>query len=83
MSNVVGLYALGLVFRDLPSGDPENPIYANAGRFEEEIAAKFRLLLSFRKDYAERTDKMIAAIDALDSTKDVSSLLALFTPKGS
>ncbi len=69
-------------FLDLPSGDPENPIYEKAGRFEQEIVEKFKALLNYQPDYKARTDKMIAAISTLEKQTDVSKFMALFTPKG-
>ncbi|MCC6532990.1 MAG: MmgE/PrpD family protein [Burkholderiales bacterium] len=67
-------------FRDLPKGDPENPIYATAGRFEQEMVEKFRALLKLQPGYAERCDEMVAKLSALEAVSDVSGLLALFTP---
>jgi len=69
-------------FRDLPSGDPENPIYAQKGRFENEIAAKFRALLKLQPVYAARCEEMIAKLKSLETVSDVSGLMALFTPNG-
>lgn len=69
-------------FRDLPTGDPENPIYERKGRFEEEIENKFRLLLSFQPKYRSRCDQMVEQVKRLDKIGDVSALMALFTPKG-
>jgi len=69
-------------FRDLPSGDPENPIYEKAGRFEQEIVDKFKALLNYQPDYKARTDEMIAAVSSLEEQADVSKFMALFTPKG-
>ena len=69
-------------FRDLPSGDPENPIYKKTGRFEQEIVDKFEALLSYQRDYKARTKKMIAALQSLEQQTDVSKLMTLFTPKG-
>jgi 2-methylcitrate dehydratase PrpD len=67
-------------FRDLPSGDPENPIYEKKGRFEEEIVEKFRALLAYQPDYRARCDEMISTINLLEKQKDLSKLMALFTP---
>jgi 2-methylcitrate dehydratase PrpD len=69
-------------FIDLPSGDPENPIYETAGRFEQEIVDKFKALLSYQPDYKARRDKMIEALSTLEKQTDVSKFMALFTPKG-
>ena len=69
-------------FRDLPSGDPENPIYAQKGRFEREITEKFRALLKLQPAYAARCEEMVAKLMSLETVSDVSGLLALFTPNG-
>jgi 2-methylcitrate dehydratase PrpD len=69
-------------FVDLPSGDPENPIYQKTGRFEQEIIGKFKTLLNYQPDYKARTDKMLAAVTTLEKQADVSKLMALFTPNG-
>jgi len=69
-------------FRDLPSGDPENPIYAEKGRFEDEMVKKFRALLKLQPAYAARCDEMIAKLNSLETVSDASGLLALFTPNG-
>ena len=69
-------------FRDLPSGDPENPIYAKKGRFEDEIIAKFRALLKLQPAYAARCEEMVAKLKSLETVSDISGLMALFTPNG-
>ncbi len=69
-------------FRDLPSGDPENPIYEQKGRFEREIENKFRLLLSLQPTYAGRCEQMVEQVGKLDKLPQVSGLMALFTLKG-
>jgi len=69
-------------FRDLPSGDPENPIYAKPGRFEEEMREKFALLLSLQPAYADRAKAMLEAVTTLDQQRSVSKLMAMFTPRG-
>ncbi|MBJ3777110.1 MmgE/PrpD family protein [Acuticoccus mangrovi] len=69
-------------YRDLPSGDPENPIYEEKGRFEREIVEKFRALLGYLPDYADRTDTMVSRLSALGPQDDVTELLSLFTPAG-
>jgi len=69
-------------FRDLPSGDPENPIYAQKGRFEDEITEKFRALLKLQPAYAARCEEMVAKLSSLETVSDVSGLMALFTPNG-
>lgn len=67
-------------FRDLPSGDPENPIYAEPGRFEREILDKFRLLLADQGHYAARAEEMVRRSSALESERSVSAYLEMFTP---
>ena len=69
-------------FKDLPTGDPENPIYAEKGRFEEEIVQKFKALLSYQPDYHARTNAMVETILSLESQDNVAQVLAPFTPKG-
>lgn len=68
-------------FVDLPSGDPENPIYAERGRFEREIVEKFRLLVADCEGYAGRVDEMVRRLTALESEPSVSDVLKLFTPR--
>lgn len=69
-------------FRDLPTGDPENPIYAAKKRFENEMREKFRALLKLQPAYAGRCEEMISKLASLQTVADISELLALFTPKG-
>ena len=69
-------------FRDLPSGDPENPIYARKGRFEHEMVEKFRSLLKLQPAYAARCEEMVGKLSSLETVSDVSGLMALFTPYG-
>ena len=69
-------------YRDLPSGDPENPRYEKAGRFEEEIVEKFERLLRYLPDYSERSKAMVDRLRALGPKDNVSEMLALFTPVG-
>lgn len=69
-------------FRDLPSGDPQNPVYAEKGRFEGEMVEKFRWLLKGQPGYAARCEEMVAKLSSLETVSDVSGLLALFTPDG-
>jgi 2-methylcitrate dehydratase PrpD len=70
-------------FNDLPSGDPTNPIYADdPERFNQEIEAKFRILMATIPEYEDRTDTIIARIAALDKLETASDLARLFTPNG-
>ena len=69
-------------FCDLPSGDPENPIYAEPGRFEREIREKFRALLALQPDYRDRCEDMIDQVSALEKVTDLSVMMRLFTPLG-
>ena len=69
-------------FRDLPSGDPENPIYAKQGRFEGEMVEKFRALLKLQPAYTARCEEMVEKLSSLEAVSDVSGLMALFTPNG-
>ncbi|MSO93345.1 MAG: MmgE/PrpD family protein [Rhodospirillales bacterium] len=68
-------------YQDLPSGDPENPIYAEAGRFEREIEDKFRALLALQPKYAKLCDRMIARTKTVETLPNVAGLLTLFTPE--
>jgi 2-methylcitrate dehydratase PrpD len=67
-------------YRDLPSGDPENPRYEKSGRFEEEIVEKFERLLRYLPDYSKRTTAMIKRLTTLGPKDDVTEMLTLFTP---
>lgn len=67
-------------YRDLPTGDPENPIYAEAGRFEQEIVDKFNRLLDYLPDYKQRAPVMIRRLRELGPKDDVTDLLSLFVP---
>lgn len=67
-------------FRDLPTGDPENPIYAEAGRFEQEIVDKFDRLLGYMPDYKDRAPAMIKRLRELGPGDNVSEVLTLFVP---
>jgi 2-methylcitrate dehydratase PrpD len=69
-------------YRDLPSGDPENPIYAEKNKFEAEIVSKFMALLKYQPSYAARADEMVRAVTGLDKAKNVTAVLSLFTPDG-
>lgn len=70
------------LYADLPSGDPENPIYDRPGRFEQEIVDKFRALLALQPQYRDRCDRMIEVTSTVDKEPRLSRLLSLFTPKG-
>lgn len=67
-------------YRDLPTGDPENVIYEETGRFEREIVEKFERLLATLPDYKSRTRTMVERITALGPADDVSDVLRLFVP---
>jgi 2-methylcitrate dehydratase PrpD len=67
-------------FRDLPTGDPENPIYAEPGSFERDIVRKFERLMSFLPDYKARSETIVSRLANLSAKDQVSDVLALFVP---
>lgn len=69
-------------YEDLPSGDPDHPIYAEAGRFEREIEDKFHALLALQPKYAMLCDRMIREVKMVDDLPNLAGLLQLFTPRG-
>ncbi len=68
-------------FRDLPTGDPENPIYSEPGRFEREIVEKFDRLLNTLPDYRSHAQSMVDRLSRLGPADDVTDVLRLFVPK--
>jgi 2-methylcitrate dehydratase PrpD len=67
-------------YRDLPSGDPENPRYEKPGTFEAEIVAKFQSLLAYLPEYSSQIDAMVERLTKLGPRDNVTEVLALFTP---
>jgi 2-methylcitrate dehydratase PrpD len=68
-------------YADLPSGDPENPVYAaNPALFGEEILAKVDALLAPLPEYASRRNEIVNGVSALEQMPDISPIIRLLQP---
>jgi len=68
-------------FRDLPSGDPENPSYREeAGLLEREVIDKFSALMQELPEYASRRDAILSEAMRLERAPSVADLARLFAP---